>query len=359
MVMEYSDDEEDEYDPRHAAMVSNFWAPKQPDSAELVGQDIDLADSMPGGPSDDFVPDSPHLSIPLFSSHSLKPTQSVAGMANARDVPRRGILSDIDLFRPSRSSKVCDPHSAFANLLTTAKEKAEREERTTMHPAMQIPGAFVTKEETKMIGSGEMACLRKPHLGEIVTDRGGKEGPSIVPVIEHTNQNVPSGSPKSPLQPGLGTLCSIPPKVRFQIWYEVFQAAVSKSSENGPQLVYEARTVIDYDSLTPEEDRKQSILSILAAHKHYIQGEDHRHDNLSIMRVSKQLHDETAGCFYCNRTLTMCFDCNKHSLILQRAEDKFTHFYAKIGDRCVARDFADTDFTRFRFHEVQIHPRRN
>ncbi|KAL8771446.1 MAG: hypothetical protein Q9209_003114 [Squamulea sp. 1 TL-2023] len=81
---------------------------------------------------------------------------------------------------------------------------------------------------------------------------------------------------------------------------------------------------------------------------------NHRADVLSVLRASKQLYSEARGDLYRNRTLTTCFDNNKHSLLLQRLYGRFTEFYINLNGVCVARDFANLDFAVFSSLRLEV-----
>ncbi|KAI4281306.1 MAG: hypothetical protein L6R38_003802 [Xanthoria sp. 2 TBL-2021] len=146
--------------------------------------------------------------------------------------------------------------------------------------------------------------------------------------------------PDQPVQSGLGTLSVLPPEIRSKIWQLLFDPNAPKFRPRiyKPQLLGHA---------DPVEDRKQMILSMLQADNRSNLLPDLNLDNLAILRTSKQLHDELLGDLYRNRTLQFCFDNNEHGLLLHRLVGKSTDYYIRLGGFCVARDFANTDFSMF------------
>ncbi|KAL8913712.1 MAG: hypothetical protein Q9171_001562 [Xanthocarpia ochracea] len=149
-------------------------------------------------------------------------------------------------------------------------------------------------------------------------------------------------------QPGLGTLSCLPPEVRSGIWQQLFLHATPNLPECRPDI-YELDCLanIEFDAEFRSELRKQRILPMLEAVQQSELLPDRQQDNLAILRTSKQLHGEVDGDFHRNRTITFCFDNNQHSLLLQRIGGKPTDYYITLGNICVARDFANTDFSKF------------
>ncbi|KAI4218433.1 MAG: hypothetical protein L6R40_008774 [Gallowayella cf. fulva] len=141
-------------------------------------------------------------------------------------------------------------------------------------------------------------------------------------------------------QPGLGTLSVIPPEIRSGIWQQLFLNAIPTTPRKRPE-VYESRLTF---MLEDREQRMQKVLSIVETCQHSI---DHPQDHLSVLRASKQLYAEIERDLYHNRTLTVCFDCNEHSLIFERVQGKLTSFYIKLGNICVARELANLNFAKF------------
>ncbi|KAL8926097.1 MAG: hypothetical protein Q9172_001925 [Xanthocarpia lactea] len=156
-------------------------------------------------------------------------------------------------------------------------------------------------------------------------------------------------------QPGLGTLSCLPPEVRSEIWQQLFLDATPNTPECRPDIYWpEPLTTIQDDIETRTARRKRRILFVLEAVRQPELLPDRQRDYLAIMRTSKQLHVEVDGDFYRNRTLTFCFDINQHSLLLQRIGGKPTDYYITLGNICVARDFANTDFSKFKALHLDI-----
>ncbi|KAL8685982.1 MAG: hypothetical protein Q9224_005595 [Gallowayella concinna] len=176
----------------------------------------------------------------------------------------------------------------------------------------------------------------------------------LAPETGDANDGANSRSTDHVSHQGLGTLSIIPPEIRSEIWQQLFLHAVPRVAKIRPQ-VYESLNLQFAPQPTEEhwktKCRKQKALASLEASKHSVQAQDFTLSTLSIMCASKSLCNEVMGEFYRNRTLIVCFNCNEHSLILEREEGKLTWFYTKIGDVCVARDFSDTDLSKF----VSIH----
>ncbi|KAL8786957.1 MAG: hypothetical protein Q9213_002500 [Squamulea squamosa] len=131
-----------------------------------------------------------------------------------------------------------------------------------------------------------------------------------------------------PFQPGLGTLGRA-------TWEEI--------EDYGDE---------DYEET--KERRKKIILTALQGDKQWNLKSDPQADALSILRVSKQLYSEVSGDFYRDRTLSICFNNNKHSLLLQRVNDRHTEFYVNIDGVCVERDFVNLDFAMFASLRLEI-----
>lgn len=153
--------------------------------------------------------------------------------------------------------------------------------------------------------------------------------------------------PDQPIQSGLGTLSVLPPEIRSKIWQLLFDPTTPKFRPR----IYETQLLGHAD---PVEDRKQMILSMLRAANRLNLLPDLNLENLAILRTSKQLHDELLGDLYRNRTLRFCFDNNEHGLLLQRLVGKPTDYYIRLGGFCVARDFANTDFSMFKSVHLDI-----
>ncbi|CAO1603819.1 hypothetical protein XANCAGTX0491_007398 [Xanthoria calcicola] len=150
-----------------------------------------------------------------------------------------------------------------------------------------------------------------------------------------------------PTLSGLGTFSVLPPEIRFQIWQILFHPTAPTCRPR----VYEPRLLGDTFAT---ESREQKILSKLQENKQLNILPDHNPDSLTILRTSKQLHDEIVRELYRSRTLRFCFDNNEHGLLLQRLGGKNTDYYIQLGGFCVARDFANTDFSLFKSVHLDI-----
>ena len=150
-----------------------------------------------------------------------------------------------------------------------------------------------------------------------------------------------------PVLSGLGAFSVLPPEIRFEIWQMLFYPTAPKCRPR----IYEPDILSDLD---PAESPKQKLLSKLQETKQLNILPDHNPDSLTILRTSKQLHDEIVGELYRSRTLRFCFDNNEHGLLLQRLGGKPTDYYIQLGGFCVARDFANTDFSLFKSLHLDI-----
>ena len=206
---------------------------------------------------------------------------------------------------------------------------------------MSVP-VFVTA------GQAVRHSLTHRHLPNISTSAAMDPTKSIGP-----RDSVASSGPS--FQPGLGTLSGLPPEVRSEIWQQLFLHATPNISDCRHDI-YEPDhlTYIQFDIEPRNELRKQRILPMLEAVRKSEFLPDRQQDNLAILRTSKQLHVEVDGDFYRNRTITFCFDNNQHSLLLQRVGGKPTDYYITLGNICVARDFANTNFSKFKALHLNI-----
>ena len=150
-----------------------------------------------------------------------------------------------------------------------------------------------------------------------------------------------------PFLSGLGAFSVLPPEIRFEIWQMLFYPTAPKFRPR----IYEPDVLGDPD---PTESRKQKLLSKIQEIKQLNILPDHNPDSLTILRTSKQLHDEIVGELYRSRTLRFCFDNNEHGILLQRLGGKPTDYYIQLGGFCVARDFANTDFSLFKSLHLDI-----
>lgn len=150
-----------------------------------------------------------------------------------------------------------------------------------------------------------------------------------------------------PVLSGLGALSVLPPEIRFEIWQKLFHPSVPKCRPR----IYEPRLLGD---IFATESRTQKLLSELQKNKQLNVLPDHNRDSLTILRTSKQLHDEIVGELYRSRTLRFCFDNNEHGLLLQRLGGKPTDYYIQLEGLCIARDFANTDFSLFKSLHLDI-----
>ncbi|KAL9631033.1 MAG: hypothetical protein Q9204_004422 [Flavoplaca sp. TL-2023a] len=147
-----------------------------------------------------------------------------------------------------------------------------------------------------------------------------------------------------PSQSGLGTLSVLPPEIRSEIWKELFQ----QSAPTPRPCIYDTGDGDIFSTGKRRAYRKARILSMIHTMDQPNSLESCPHGNIAILRASKQLYGEIGADLYHNRTLHFCFDNNRHGLLLQRAQNKPTYYYVVLGGHCVARDFANTDFSRFK-----------
>ncbi|KAI4273889.1 MAG: hypothetical protein LQ337_004324 [Flavoplaca oasis] len=153
-----------------------------------------------------------------------------------------------------------------------------------------------------------------------------------------------------PSQSGLGTLSVFPPEIRSEIWKELFQ----QSAPIPQPCIYDTGDGDILSSGKRRAYRKARILSMIHTIDQPNTLESCLHGNLAILRASKQLYREIGADLYRNRTIHFCFDNNRHGLLLQRAQNKATYYYVVLGGHCVARDFAKTDFSRFKSLHLDI-----
>ncbi|KAI4226631.1 MAG: hypothetical protein L6R40_008272 [Gallowayella cf. fulva] len=122
--------------------------------------------------------------------------------------------------------------------------------------------------------------------------------------LPETRENRRWLPPTSPFQPGLGTLSKVPPEIRSQIWQELFT-----------------------------------------------------HSELSILRASKQLHEEAEEDLYRNQSLTFRLDDTWDPTALG-VKSSTTH-YTKFNDVYAWRDLQNVNLSRFRSIELDIETPKN
>ncbi|KAL8992904.1 MAG: hypothetical protein Q9169_006746, partial [Polycauliona sp. 2 TL-2023] len=168
--------------------------------------------------------------------------------------------------------------------------------------------------------------------------------------------------PDQPCQPGLGNLRFLPPEIRSHIWKELFTPSTAKPKpriyEMHESRIIEATSRKDIRNIKLVsgmiEDRKQSVESMMQAGKQSRSQRFRMQNDMSILRTSQQLSREIRGDLYRGRTLKSCFNNNEHGLLLHHVGDKTTEYYITLGGFCVARDFADTDFSMFKSLHLDI-----
>ncbi|KAL8991715.1 MAG: hypothetical protein Q9169_007717 [Polycauliona sp. 2 TL-2023] len=130
-------------------------------------------------------------------------------------------------------------------------------------------------------------------------------------------------STESAQTPGLGTLSSLPPEIREQIWKLRFQdTSVRLSTDKDAQH----RSFTGYP-LHPRTLVKKT--------KENLQG-------MAILRTSRQLYGEVSEVFYRHWILTVCIDGTRIRL------PKQNKLHIHLDGLCVSRDFTFTNFSRFK-----------